>query len=1001
MATDIELQETSTPAGSGEVRITSPDNLDIQEHNPHKEKKADLSAIETVKKHWHKSKTEIVFILKWAWPMVVSNLLNNVSYLFINLIFVGRLSRNELAAAALANTWTYGTQAFSLGINNACDTLVSQSWGAENYVLVGLTVQRATIVTTGVTVLVAVLWALTEKFLLLVQQDPTISYLALKYVLYLMPGLWFGNVLNVMQKYVQGQGLMMPSIYIGLALNAMNVLFNFVFVTGIGSYSGMGYVGSALSTSISLHEKSWFGWSRECWNWAGFKEYLKLGVPAMIQHASESWGFEILTIMAGLLDSTSLDAHSVTYNFTMLTYQIPSGIAIAVSVRVGQLLGSRNGTQARRASWVGFGITLVCMIIVAIVLFTSRFQLGYIYTHHQEVIDMVAEILPIAALFQIFDGAQTIFQGAVRGMGRTKIGAAANFIAFYVIGIPFSAIFAFAIKTGVTGLWWGLCIGLVTISFGLGFFLLKVSWPDEVENAKVRTMTSMNRISTTYLQKHRGSFSSDTLPPGLILGGDSNPNSSNSSNSSDGADKPSKSKRSNSKDNGTGAPPGSPRRGGPVTGIRSNLGLYTEGPAVDQNRPDDSPSPPQPPQRSMDISIDNSSTFVDSTNSSSVCSSLPTTPAPVPANPHINTQLNFINVQLNNINHQLNTIHVQLNSMKSLSDSNGSVPFVNDEKTSNSNQNNNSSSINNGNGNGNNHIHLSEESSGAAAAGVSAAQTRPNLSNSNNSGSAGSDNGANPSLPIDQLNQSGESATSGSFDLLSHINNSINSINNQLNNNPNTNINLNNNNNNNNNNNQFKKSTGMTPPKPVNNNNNNVPLPTTTTTTTTSTTSPLQHHQDREVPINVNPTTPTKPTLSNSFEDTNNNNNNKIRKPVPSFIPPTPVSTPSQPLPIPTTKQPATISYAPSSPTRFGRSPTISTPNSPVNNLIRNFNQISEQATKDQTLRMLRPRSMSVSFNGFPQPPGSPRSQITTSQGGLFTTPPPTFDPTNQQPPQP
>eukprot|EP01132_Coremiostelium_polycephalum_P007380 gene7380-9065_t len=407
-------------------------------------------------------------------------------------IKTGRLSREELAAAALANTWTYCTAALAIGIANAMDTLISQAYGAKNYKMVGLTLQRATIVGTAASVVVAVLYCLTEYFLLLVQQDKEHSRMAFKYALYLIPGIWFEGQTKILQKYLQGQ------------------------VNGIRSYGGIGYVGSPLSTSISriiafflmlayikyfkLHEKTWFGWSKDCLSKQGFKDYLRLGVPASFQHAAEAWGFEILTILSGLINSTALDAHSVCINFTMLTYQFPSGISMAVSVRVGQLLGSKEGFKARRASWVGFCIAMCFMAVIAIIQYTCRNVIGYIYTHDEEVVKTVATILPIAAIFQVFDGGQTNFQGVVRGMGRIKLGAIANFIAFYFIGIPLSSIFTFVLDLGVKGLWWGLCVGLVTICIVLAIYVLRVDWEKEVSRAVERTENDSNAIEDIELQ---------------------------------------------------------------------------------------------------------------------------------------------------------------------------------------------------------------------------------------------------------------------------------------------------------------------------------------------------------------------------------------------------------------------------------------------------------------------------------------------------------------------
>ncbi|KAN0045442.1 hypothetical protein ACTA71_005820 [Dictyostelium dimigraforme] len=449
------------------------------------------------------SKKELLILLKWSIPLIISNLLNNVSYLFVNLIFVGKQSADQLAGVALSNTWTYCTMSLATGLANAMDTLVSQSFGANNLTLVGLTLQRASIVSSGSFLIVTALWCITEKFLLLVGQGNDVSSFAQQYSLYLLPGLWFYLQTNVLQKYLQCQGVMWPSIVVGFIMNAFNVLFNFLFVGE--NYGNFSYKGAALATSISriiafflmlavikiwkLHEETWFGWKRECLSLQGFKEYLKLGGPASIQHASEAIGFEVLTILAGLLGPAKvpLDAHSVTYNFTQLTYQFPSGISIATSVRVGQLLGSKKESMAKRVSWMAFTIALVFMGIIAIIQYTCRHVIGYIYSDSEDVVQTVARILPIAALFQIFDGGQTIFQGVVRGMGRVITGALCNFIAFYVISIPLSAVFAFPLDKGVEGLWWGLCVGLVSICVILIIIIFRVNWTSEMDKAFERT----------------------------------------------------------------------------------------------------------------------------------------------------------------------------------------------------------------------------------------------------------------------------------------------------------------------------------------------------------------------------------------------------------------------------------------------------------------------------------------------------------------------------------
>ena len=47
-----------------------------------------------------------------------------------------------------------------------------------------------------------------------------------------------------------------------------------------------------------------------------------------------------------------------------------------------------------------------------------------------------ARLLLVAAAFQLFDGLQTVATGALRGAGDTRAPMLANFVAYWLIGLP-------------------------------------------------------------------------------------------------------------------------------------------------------------------------------------------------------------------------------------------------------------------------------------------------------------------------------------------------------------------------------------------------------------------------------------------------------------------------------------------------------------------------------------------------------------------------------------
>ncbi len=77
---------------------------------------------------------------------------------------------------------------------------------------------------------------------------------------------------------------------------------------------------------------------------------------------------------------------------------------------------------------------------------------------------MGPSLLWIAAAFQIFDGVQTVCTGALRGLGETRAPMIANFVGYWVLGLPLGWILCFVLKWGIYGMWIGLTLALIVIS---------------------------------------------------------------------------------------------------------------------------------------------------------------------------------------------------------------------------------------------------------------------------------------------------------------------------------------------------------------------------------------------------------------------------------------------------------------------------------------------------------------------------------------------------------
>jgi MATE family multidrug resistance protein len=104
------------------------------------------------------------------------------------------------------------------------------------------------------------------------------------------------------------------------------------------------------------------------------------------------------------------------------------------------------------------------MACTAIIFAVFNHALPWIYTSDKIVINIAAQLLIIAALFQLFDGTQVVGLGILRGMGDVNIPTLITLLAYWVVGLPAGYILGLRLGFGVQGVWYGLVSGLATSS---------------------------------------------------------------------------------------------------------------------------------------------------------------------------------------------------------------------------------------------------------------------------------------------------------------------------------------------------------------------------------------------------------------------------------------------------------------------------------------------------------------------------------------------------------
>jgi MATE family multidrug resistance protein len=143
---------------------------------------------------------------------------------------------------------------------------------------------------------------------------------------------------------------------------------------------------------------------------------------------------------------------------------VPMGVSAAAAVLVGHAVGRGDGAEARRAAAAALTCGVGFMAVSALVMLAVPHALARVYTTDPAVAALAATLIPIAGMFQVFDGTQVVAIGILRGAADTRAPMLVNILGYWLVGLPVSAGLGIQLEGGPRGLWWGLTVGLMLVS---------------------------------------------------------------------------------------------------------------------------------------------------------------------------------------------------------------------------------------------------------------------------------------------------------------------------------------------------------------------------------------------------------------------------------------------------------------------------------------------------------------------------------------------------------
>lgn len=424
--------------------------------------------------------------LALAWPLILTNLAQT-AMTATDVVLLGWLGADALAAGALGSNLYFATMIFGLGITTASAPMFARELGRKSHSVrdVRRTVRQAMWAAVVIALPIwIVLWHC-EDVLLLMGQEPRLAAAAGEYMRALQWSILPFFFFLVLRSFVSALERPLWAMVIGVAAVVVNAVVAWALIFGHLGLPTLGLVGAGIATTFSTvlmflalavvvytdrkfrryHLLGRF-WRAD---WPRFRELWRLGLPIGGTLVFEVTVFNASTFLMGLIGAASIAAHSIALQIASLCFMVPLGLSQAATVRVGRAYGANDPEGIRRAGWTAFVMGTGFMVVTALTMVLLPRTLVGLFLDlgtpaNAPVIELAVSFLFLAALFQLADGGQAVAAGMLRGLHDTRVPMIYAGVGYWAIGLVAGVVLAFVFKFDGIGIWIGLATGLVVVA---------------------------------------------------------------------------------------------------------------------------------------------------------------------------------------------------------------------------------------------------------------------------------------------------------------------------------------------------------------------------------------------------------------------------------------------------------------------------------------------------------------------------------------------------------
>ncbi|KAK6916529.1 Multi antimicrobial extrusion protein [Dillenia turbinata] len=473
---------------------------------------------------------------KKMWQIAAPAILTSVTQFsigFVTSAFVGHIGDVELAAVSVVQNVIEGfVFGFMLGMGSALETLCGQAVGAGRFNMLGIYMQRSWIITFVTALCLTPVYVFTSPLLKLLRQDKSISDVAAKYSIYVIPQLFAYAINFPIQKFLQSQSKVWIMTIISVVALAIHVVLNWVLVILLRE----GMLGAAMAGNISwwiiilaqivyiiagYFPESWTGFSLQAFK--SLTAFVKLSLASAVMLCLELWYWTGVILMVGYLKNPEIEVDAISicarihmvasinlpcsliwqHEFAALDidggswFQCCSECAdkivvtseVYILVRVSNELGAGQPNAAKFSVVVSVMTSVLFGVIFTVVVLATKHNFPRMFTGRPRLIGETLKLEYFLAASIFLNSVQPVLNGVAVGAGWQFLVALINIGCYYIFGLPIGALLGYVFDLRVQGIWSGMIVGVLLQTVILLAILFRTNWHKEVVQAEKRMRT--------------------------------------------------------------------------------------------------------------------------------------------------------------------------------------------------------------------------------------------------------------------------------------------------------------------------------------------------------------------------------------------------------------------------------------------------------------------------------------------------------------------------------